>query len=138
MINIVCFGLIVAKNLTELNSNEMKKIPHTLVWICILFIGTASCSKSDGKPEDTVNLNYQGSLYYSWADEGTLRLSLNNGEKSVLLPADVKRNGFFVNRGQGFINNLGKKLGLIVGSPITKPLLDLRLFSIIDFTVKSF
>jgi len=81
----------------------MKKTLHTFVGICLLLAGTTGCSKNNDAPEGTEGHKHQGTLYYKWADEGTLKLNIGTGEKSLLLPTDVKQNGFFVNKSQNKI-----------------------------------
>lgn len=68
--------------------------------ICVFLAVIMGCEKSDGSSVGSEKPHLEGNLYYTWADEGTLKLALSTGEKSVFLSADLKQNGFFLNKAQ--------------------------------------
>ncbi|KGE13808.1 hypothetical protein [Sphingobacterium deserti] len=55
----------------------------------LLLVG---CSKDNG-PESSIPSNLKGTLYFDWADEGTLSIDTETGVKGTFLPSDSKRNG---------------------------------------------
>ncbi|GAA4309878.1 hypothetical protein [Compostibacter hankyongensis] len=61
---------------------------------------TTCCSKKDHNSDKPPADKHTGNLYYRWADEGTLKLDLGSGTKSVILPDDTKQNGFHMSRKQ--------------------------------------
>lgn len=71
---------------------DMKAIVFFL--IIVLFVG---CSKDDG-PEATIPSNLKGTLYFDWADEGTLSIDTETGVKATFLAGDSKRNGWDISR----------------------------------------
>ncbi|WP_437918796.1 hypothetical protein [Sphingobacterium sp. LRF_L2] len=80
----------------------MEKI-RTTIGLCILcFLFFVACSKDDGNDVGGVNGMYpadlKGTIYYNWASEGILKISLPDGTGSSFIPDDSKLNNIDVSR----------------------------------------
>ncbi|MDM1047908.1 hypothetical protein [Sphingobacterium hotanense] len=80
------------------------KVIHFLSVLVLFFIG---CSKDD-RSENIIPSNLKGSLYFDWADEGTLSINTETGVKSVFLPSDSKRNGWDISRDKELVLTANK------------------------------
>jgi len=76
----------------------------TFLLIGLLFVG---CSKDDG-PESGIPSNLMGTLYFDWADEGTLSIDTKTGVKATFLPSDSKRNGWDISRDKEWVLTASK------------------------------
>ena len=79
---------------------DMKKLAASiLITICFLFVG---CSKDEnngeGNPDGSYPSEMKGTIYYDWATEGILKISLPDGTGSSFIPNDSKLNNFDISR----------------------------------------
>ncbi|TZF86164.1 hypothetical protein FW774_03700 (plasmid) [Pedobacter sp. BS3] len=62
-----------------------------------LMLLSLSCKKDRSGSKGALG---SGNVYFTWADEGTLKINLQSGAKSLVLPNDTKQNGFDVSKDQ--------------------------------------
>ena len=77
----------------------MKKTKLSLVIIFLILL--AACSKDNNMPDGGNNVfpsTLKGTIYYDWATEGILKLSLPEGVGSAFIPDDSKLNNFDISR----------------------------------------
>lgn len=76
----------------------MKKLSLTVVFLMLL----SACSKdNDGRPDggqDGYPSALTGTIYYDWATEGILKMSLPDGVGSAFIPDNSKLNNFDISR----------------------------------------
>ncbi|MBE8712202.1 TolB family protein [Sphingobacterium hungaricum] len=78
----------------------------TLAFFFIAFL-LVGCSKEDG-PESSIPSNLKGTLFFDWADEGTLSIDATTGVKATFLPINSKRNGWDISRDKEWILTASK------------------------------
>ncbi|MGV3704802.1 MAG: TolB family protein [Arcticibacter sp.] len=79
----------------------MVRINCSLVICLVTMLSISSCSK-DGAEENRKDAIYptalKGTIYYDWATEGTLKISLPDGTGGSFLPNESKLNNFDISR----------------------------------------
>ena len=80
---------------------DMKKCTSILLITILLQIGGCSKDNHNSGADDsnhTYPLDLKGAIYYDWATEGALKLSLPDGTGSSFIPNDSKLNNFDISR----------------------------------------